>query len=100
MPAPDGEISVTRRRYATSDELWQVGHDVARARGQTLYCRGDVLASTFASQNLNVKAAPIDGNPNHANVGGWPMENKARLKLIAEEIAVVAKFVPLPEAER
>ena len=100
MPAGNGELSVTRHREATQDELWQVGNDIAHSRDMKLNCRGDVLASTCASQRLDVRAAEIDGNPNHANVVGWPMEDKAALKLIAEEIAVAAKFVPLPESER
>jgi hypothetical protein len=100
MPAPDGAISVTRHREATQDELWQVGQAIARLRDSTLYARADVLSATCASWQLSVKAAPIDGNPNHANVAGWPMQDKARRKLIAEEIALVAEFVPLPESEQ
>ena len=98
MPAPDGAISVTRHREATQEEVWHVGETIARLRDMTLYARGDVLAATCASQQLNVEEAPIEGNPNHANVVGWPMQDKARRKLIAGEIALAAKFVPLPEA--
>jgi len=100
LPASNGELSVTRHREATQDELWQVGHDIAQVRDLTFHCRGDVLSSTCASQRLNVEAAPIEGNPNHANVVGWPMEDKAAMKLIAEEIAVAAKFVPVPASEQ
>lgn len=99
LPAPNGELSVNRHREATQAEIWQVGNQIAQTRETTLYCRGDVLAATYASQRLGVEATPVEGNPNHANVVNWPMEDKAALKLIAEEIAVAAKFVPLPEAE-
>ena len=100
MPARDGELSVTRHRDATQDELWQVGLGIALSRDKTLYGRGDVLAATCASQRLTVEAVPVEGNPNHANVIRWPMDDKAALKLIAEEIAVAAKFVPPPGTER
>lgn len=99
MPAPDGELSVTRHRDATQDDLWQAGHGIAQSRDKTLYGRGDVLAATCVSQRLMVKAAPIQGNPNHANVIGWPMDDKATLKLMAEEVALAAKFVPPSESE-
>lgn len=100
MPAPDGAISVTRHREATPEEVWHVGQAIARLRDSTLYARADVLSATCESWQLRVEAAPIDGHPNHANVVGWPMQDKARRKLIAEEIALVAKFVPLPEPQR
>ncbi|MCH7685351.1 MAG: hypothetical protein IH899_01485 [Planctomycetes bacterium] len=99
MPAPNGELSVTRHRDATQDDLWQAGRGIAQSRDRTVYGRADVLAATCVSQRLTVKANPIEGNPNHANVIGWPMADKATLKLVVEEIAVVAKFV-LPESER
>jgi len=98
MPAPNGGLSVTRHRNATPDGLWQIGREIAQTRDKTLYGRGDVLAATFAGQRLNVVAAPIQENPNHTNVVGWPMEDKAALKLIAEEIAVAAKFVETPDS--
>lgn len=100
MPASDGAISVTRHREAKQEEIWRVGQTTARLRAATLYARADVLSATCESWQLNVEAAPIDGNPNHANVVGWPMQDKARRKLIAEEIAFVARFVPLPASER
>src|SRR5256885_16976561 len=39
------ELSVTRHRDATADELWQVGRDVAALRQQKLYGRADVRGS-------------------------------------------------------
>lgn len=97
LPASNGELSVTRHRDATDNELWHVGRGIATSRQVTLYARGDVLAATCIDQRLNIEAAPIDGNPNHANVVGWPMHDKAARKAIAEQIALVAKFVPPPE---
>lgn len=99
MPAPNAELSVTRHRDATQDDLWQAGRGIAQSRDKTLYGRGDVLAATCASQRLTVEADPIQDNPNHANVIGWPMNDKATLKLMAEEFALAAKFVPPPESQ-
>lgn len=96
MPAPNGELSVTRHVNATGHEIWAIGREIAKVRGRTLHGRGDVLAATCMSQRLTVVASPIHGNPNHANVVDWPMEDKAAQKLIAEEIAVAAKFVVPP----
>ena len=74
----------------------------ARKPPRTLYGRGDVLASTYRSQpNLDVVADPVEGNPNHANVTGWPSaDDEAAQVMIAKEIAAVAKFVPPPELEQ
>ena len=79
--------------------MWHVGRGIATSRQVTLYGRGDVLAATCINQRLTVEADAVDGNPNHANVVGWPMHDKAASKVIAKEIALVAKFVPLPETE-
>jgi len=100
LPPGDGKESATRHREATEAELWQVGHAGGAKRGQTLYGRSDVLAATCESQRLKVEADPIENNPNHANVVGWPMNDKPACKLIAEELAVAAKFIPPPEIER
>ena len=100
LPTPSGELSVTRHRQATHGEIWSVGRGIAQSRFMTLYARGDVLSATIESQQLKVEVAQIEDNANHANVVGWPMEDKAARKLIAEEIALASKFVPLPESEQ
>ena len=95
MPPSNLEFSVTRHRDATEAEIWAVGRNVAAATERSLYGRGDVLAATYDSLELKVVAAPdfSKQNPNHANVVGWPVNDKPAQKLIAEEIAAVAKFV-------
>jgi len=100
LPPADGKESVTRLRQATEVEVWQVGLAGAVKRAQTLYGRGDVLAATCESRRLTVEADPVADNPNHANVIGWPMEDKAACKLIAEEIAVAAKFILPPDSQQ
>ena len=49
-----------------------------------------VLAATCESQGLVVEADAVEDNPNHAHVVGWPMDDKAACKLIAEEIVLSA----------
>jgi hypothetical protein len=46
-------------------------------------------ASAFLQQLLAVAAAPVEGNPNHANVTGWPTE-KPMQKIIAQKLAAAA----------
>lgn len=103
VPHPYVKLSVTRLIQITDEEVWGVGQAVAAAREppRTLYGRGDVLASTYRSQpNIDVVADPVDGNPNHANVTGWPSADEETAQvMIAKEIAAVAKFVAVPEWE-
>ena len=97
------ELSVTRLIEITEDEIWTVGRNIAAARvpPRTLRGRGDVLAATyFRQENLNVVADPVAGNPNHANVTGWPSaDDEFAQVMIAKEIAAVARFVPPKDPE-
>ncbi len=94
------ELSVTRHRDATVEELWQVGHEVAAVRQQTLYGRSDVRASDCAVGPLSVVADPIlhprePSNPNHANIAGFPAA-KDDQKAFAIKIANLASNRILP----
>jgi hypothetical protein len=71
------ELSVTRHREATTDELWRNGREIATLRQQTLYGRCDVRAADCAIGPLSVIPDPIlppraPYNPNHANIAGFP----------------------------
>ena len=96
VPHPYEELSVNRDLEATDDETWAIGRTVANGLSKTLYGRGDVIAATYHSQKLKTIEAPVLGNPNHVNVIGWNKDDKASQKLIAQEIAAVAKFVKPP----
>ncbi len=101
VPHPYEELSVTRLIEITEDEIWEVGNHIAAARTppRTLRGRGDVLAATYMGQKLEVISDPVDSNPNHANVTGWPSaDDEAGQVMIAKEIAAVANFVELPES--
>lgn len=80
---------------ATEGELWGAGQHVAELRGKTLYGRADFSGSACVGLRLNVAAAPLDDNPNHANVRGWPAE-KPLQKIIAQQVAAAATFVEAP----
>ena len=103
VPHPYEELSVTRLIKITEDEIWGIGKSVAAARtpARTLRGRGDVLAATYVGQKLEVIPAPVESNPNHASVTGWPSaDDEDRQLMIAKEIAAVAKFVETPDSQQ
>lgn len=95
IPHPYPDLSVIRHLQLSEAELWQIGRDVARPTGKTLYGRADVQAIVFLLQELRVGADPLPKIPNHANVFGWPAEKPAQ-KIIAQEIAAAAGSVLEP----
>lgn len=95
VPHPYEELSVNRDLDATDEETWRVGEVVAAKRGRSLHGRADALTATYLSQNLRAVAAPVEGNPNHVNVTQWPVDKPSQ-KIIAQEIAAVAKYLSPP----
>jgi hypothetical protein len=92
IPHPWPDLSVTRNLELSPNEIWVIGQGVADQRGTKLLGRGDVQASVPRGQRLQIEAAPIEGNPNHANIAGWPSDKPAQ-KMIAQEIAAAARFI-------
>lgn len=95
------ELSVTRHKECTEEELWNAGHVVAaamltKATHQSIKLRGraDISAGACKPHGLDVVADPIDGNPNHANITNYPSDKSAQ-KLIALQLASQAKYIPL-----
>ncbi len=86
MPYKWVELSVNRRREASLDETWAVGIQVAEERGKKLIGRADIRASACRIPPLKVKSAPILGNPNHADIVGYPPD-KAEQKSLAAKLA-------------
>ncbi len=102
IPPPNLKLSVTRHRDATEAEIWQVGREVAREmsreRVRTLYGRCDIRCGDCESEKLRVEPEPLDNNPNHADILGWP-EQKQDQKAIAIKLAAKAgKLIALPTA--
>lgn len=95
MPHPRSEMSVTRHRSATDEEMWRVGEEVGLTRQKTLHGRCDVQARTYLWLKLKAVADPIPTNPNHANVTDWPAD-KPLQKILAQEIAASANYSPRP----
>lgn len=89
IPHPYPHLSVTRHLQLSESEIWQTGQNVAQEIGKVLRGRADVRAFTFRQQRLNVVAAPVTENLNHANIKGWPAEKPAQ-KSLAQEIAAIA----------
>ncbi|MCE5340285.1 MAG: hypothetical protein LLF92_04050 [Planctomycetaceae bacterium] len=96
IPPDNLELSVTRHINFTEDDIWNAGKEVARCSSRRLYGRADVKTEHLKNNNLDVKPHPIENNPNHANIIGWPLEKNAR-KMIALEIANAARFIATPE---
>ena len=99
IPYPYPNLSATRHKNISEQELWQIGKDVADALTKVLHGRADFRASAVRRHALEVEPNPVPGNPNHANVVGWPAEKPAQ-KIIAQQIAAECKFVrgPVPAA--
>lgn len=95
IPPATRQLSVMRHLYASELEIWMVGRNVAGVGSRRLYGRADIKVQDCLRQGLQVVAAPISGNANHADIVDWPTE-KPQQKIIAAELAATAKFVPCP----
>lgn len=93
IPYPYPDLSVTRHIGLAESQLWQVGQDTADTRPKaTLYGRADLKTADVRRQKLQVIAASLHQNLNHANVTGWPPDKPSQ-KIIAQELAASATFV-------
>lgn len=89
IPYPWPSLSVTRHLHLGEADIWRIGQDVARQTAKTLRGRADVQAADFQRHRLQAITAPVAGNPNHADITGWPREKSAQ-KAIAQDIAAAA----------
>lgn len=85
LPNRDGETSVSRVDGCKEGKILAMGFDVARARGQALIGRGEVLASSVYALSLQVRA-DNDLASRHADIIGWPDE-KDRKQAVAIDLA-------------
>lgn len=95
IPHPWPDLSVTRHKDISVQELWRIGQRVADDRPATLYGRADFTTEEVNRQKLDVQPRPIPGNRNHACIVGWPGDKPAQ-KILAQELAAVARYVPAP----
>lgn len=95
IPPADLQLSVTRHKGLTADQIWKFGEGVASLRATTLVGRADIQTRSVTSTGLQVVTAAIDDNPNHAHVVGWP-EDKPQQKSLAQELAAFCTYVAKP----
>ena len=98
IPYPYPDLSVTRHKNLSSADLWRLGQEIAAARPANLYGRADLAAGDARQQKLQVEARPVPENLSHASITGWPPDKPSQ-KIIAQELAAVAKYVPLGKAD-
>lgn len=97
IPHPYPDLSVTRHENLSESELWSIGQGIANTRPATLYGRADIRATKVRQQSLIIEVRPVASNPNHAVLIGWPSDKPAQ-KIIAQELAAKANFLPKPPA--
>ncbi len=90
MPS-QGEVSVFRVDGLTGPQIWEIGTEIAENRHRTLYARGDTRAREVRLAGLDV--SPMEPPARHANIVGWPENDKPRQKLIALQLAAAATLV-------
>jgi hypothetical protein len=97
LPYKHVELSVTRHKELTTEQLWQQGLEVAIARNKPLLGSGDIAASDARKVALDVEPAegPNKGGRNHANIIHWPTEKAEQMKK-ALVLANAAHFVRAP----
>ena len=89
------ELSVTRHLELSEQRIWDIGDRVASQTNTQLQGRADAQASAYIRQRLRVVAAPVEHNPNHANVVDWPSDKQAQ-KEIALEIVKHVRYKAKP----
>jgi hypothetical protein len=87
----EGQVSVFRVDGLIAAQIWEIGDEIAETRDRTLYARGDIKAREVGRSGLDI--VPAQPPPRHANIVGWPENDKPRQKLIALQLAAVATLV-------
>ncbi len=95
IPYPYPDLSVTRHKSLSEEEIWKLGQEISDARPATLYGRADLSAEAVRKQKLSVEPRPVPENLNHACISGWPQDKPAQ-KILALELAAAASFIPKP----
>jgi hypothetical protein len=97
MPHPRRELSVTRHLNASEAEIWTIGLDVSTTLGKKLYGRADIQTEKCRIDSLQVTEKPLENNPNHADIEGWPLEKQDK-KVIAIKLAASASHLIPPSS--
>ena len=83
-----GEVSVFRVDGLIAAQIWKIGGEIAKERDRTLYARGDIRAREVRRTGLDI--LPAEPPPRHANIIGWPENDKPRQKILALQLAAAA----------
>jgi len=81
MPYKLVALSVNRHRESNEQEIWKIGSQVAEERNRTLYGRADITALSCRIEPLEVQPEPLPGNPNHADIIGYPSKKEDQQSL-------------------
>lgn len=100
IPAPKTQLSVTRHRGFTDEQIWEAGCGVARIRraqvpGASLHGRIDILA--VDARSLSLRVNPDEPPINHANIEPWPADEAAQLNIAQKLAAKNDVFIPKPD---
>ena len=91
-PFPHEDLSVTRHRDLTQEDIWECGEVVAVKQGRTFFGRADFRASHLPD---GLAVQPSEPPRNHADIGGWPSERSGQLKqaVLLAEVCEGHRFV-------
>jgi len=95
IPHPHADCSVTRHTGISELGLWDRGEAVGAMRNLPLRGRADVTALAVRGAGLEPETAPREGNPQHANIVGWPA-GKPNQKHQAQLLAKAAAYAAWP----
>jgi len=96
LPFKHVALSVNRHRESNEQEIWEVGSQVADQRECTLHGRADVTASSCRIETLDVRPEPLPGNPNHADITGYPAKKEDQLSHAMKLAAAAGNRIALP----
>jgi hypothetical protein len=86
-PSGRDDVSVYRTANLSNEDIWQIGMTyVAQKREMPLLGRAELIAYDAIAQGLYVKPDPVP-HPRHANISGFPIDNSAKTRMIAVELA-------------
>lgn len=90
MPHPHEDLSVTRHKNLTEDQIWDCATIVAGKQNRRLFGRADFLADSLPKPLL---VKPDEPPCNHAGIFGWPSER-------SDQMAKALLFAPKCECKR
>ncbi len=96
LPYTRTDLSVNRHRDSNEQEIWDIGRKVAADRRLTLYGRTEIEAARCRIKPLDVLAKPLPGNPNHADITGFPTAKEDQISYAQKLAAAAGKRIEAP----